>query len=261
MTLDPYLLKRYPKWHPKRLRFTAKCWLADRYSRKHFDEYAIPFVDPWGASQSIPAASWSDTQVTPLQSTYLLRALQAAEAVPGCVVEVGSWRGVTTRYLASATESLVVGIDPFIGPLNEVNLRKFEERTASLPNVKLRRQTFGEAIRGWADGFARFVFIDAAHDYANVSHDLGAAQLITAPGAIIALHDTDDAACAGCRRAVYEQLERFELIVHIPNLVVLRRPTSSLSVAPVLELKPTTQFLSEHDTNSTRLSAVPSSAT
>jgi hypothetical protein len=226
VTIDPYLLKRYPKWHLKRVIFTAWCQLSERYSHSFFEEYKIPFVDPWGASNSVPDASWDDTQVTPTQSTYLLRALRLADATEGCVVEVGSWRGVTTQYLAAATDSKVVGIDPFIGPLNEVNLRSFQERTATLPNVKLRRQTFGEAVRSWDEGLARFIFIDAAHDYTNVFHDLAAAQRITSSGAVIALHDTDDPNCAGCRRAVYEQLEKFELVVHIPNLVILRRPSA-----------------------------------
>ncbi|MGD0013051.1 MAG: hypothetical protein ABSD56_01295 [Bryobacteraceae bacterium] len=46
---------------------------------------------------------------------------------------------------------------------------------------------------------------------------------LASAGAIIAVHDTDNRAFAGCRRAVYEQLERFELIAHVPDLVLLRR--------------------------------------
>jgi predicted O-methyltransferase YrrM len=223
MTIDPYVVKKLPKWHAKRLAFTVWCRLADQYSRVFFEEHEIPFVNHCGRA-SVPEASWEDTQVTPEQAGLLLEAMRSVDEAEGCVVEVGSWRGVTTRYLATATDSKVVAIDPFLGPLNEVNLRFFEKRTTGLPNVKLRRQTFGEAVRTWDEGGARFIFIDAAHDYANVRHDLAAAGRIANPGAIVALHDTDDRNCAGCRRAVYEQLERFELVTHIPNLVIMRRP-------------------------------------
>jgi len=102
-------------------------------------------------------------------------------------------------------------------------LRCFSDRTGHLSNVTLRRQTFGEAVRNWTAGPARFIFIDAAHDYVNVRHDLSAAIGITRPGSIVAMHDVDDRDCAGCRRAAYEQLERFELITHIPNLAIMRR--------------------------------------
>jgi hypothetical protein len=217
MTLDPYLIKRVPKWHWKRLTFTAWAKLSDLHSRLFFQEYEIPMIDRVGEPGAAPDACWDETQVTPQQ------ALALADNCGECVVEVGAWRGVTTEYLAAATDSPVVAIDPFIGSANETNLRRFMERTAALGNVTLRRETFGQAVRNWNLGPARFIFIDAAHDYVNVSHDLAAAMRITKPGAILALHDVDDRRYAGCRRAVYERLERFELIAHIPNLVIVRR--------------------------------------
>jgi predicted O-methyltransferase YrrM len=221
--IDPFLIKRLPKWHFKRLLYTASARMAESYSRFYFDEFEIPFVDCIGKPAEVPEASWEDTQVTPQQASYLLKALEMADNSGQCIVEVGSWRGVTTEYLAKATNAPLVAIDPFIGPRNEVNLRRFTDRIAQLSNVTLRRQTFGEAVRSWSAGPARFVFIDAAHDYFNVRHDLSAAIGITRPGSIVAMHDVDDRNCAGCRRALYEQLERFELITHIANLAILRR--------------------------------------
>jgi predicted O-methyltransferase YrrM len=223
MKIDPYLIKRLPKWHFKRVVYTASARLSESYSRFFFDEYELPFVDCIGNPTGAPDACWEDTQVTPQQASYLLKALELAGRSGGCVVEVGSWRGVTTEYLARATDAPLVAIDPFIGPRNEVNLQRFTERIGHLSNVTLRRQTFGEAVRTWNAGPARFIFIDAAHDYFNVRHDLSAAIGITRPGSIVALHDVDDRNCAGCRRAVYEQLERFQLLTHIANLAILRR--------------------------------------
>jgi len=222
MQIDPYYIKRLARGHPKRLAYTLWARAADLYSWLFFDEYQIPWKDLEGTLPRAPEADWLDTQVQPIQAAYLIWALQATDAMDGCVVEVGSWRGVTTCYLARSTNARVIAIDPFIGDANETNLRMFQSRTEGNPNVHLIRQPFGAAVRGWKHGAAKFVFVDAAHDYANVAHDLGLAHYITSAGGIIALHDTDDAAFPGCRRAVYERLDRFGLVAHIANLILLR---------------------------------------
>jgi hypothetical protein len=41
---------------------------------------------------------------------------------------------------------------------------------------------------------------------------------------VIAVHDTDSLEFAGCRRAVYEVVEEYELLAHLDNLVILRVP-------------------------------------
>ncbi|MGD0015295.1 MAG: class I SAM-dependent methyltransferase, partial [Bryobacteraceae bacterium] len=171
MTIDPYLIKRLPRRHPKRLAYTAWARLVELHSRCFFDEYAIPMVGQPGIPEA-PATDWADTQVKPEHASYLLWALHLTSAVGGCVVEVGSWRGVTTAYLAAATDSVVVAVDPYIGDKNEVNLRTFQERTKASRNVILYRLPFGEAVRRWDAGPARLIFVDAVHDYVNVRHDL-----------------------------------------------------------------------------------------
>jgi predicted O-methyltransferase YrrM len=222
MRIDPYYIKRLAKGHPKRLLWTAWARSADFYSHFLFDEYQIPWKDVKSTLPQVPEADWRDTQVQPVQAAYLLWALQAADGMEGCVVEVGSWRGVTTSYLAQATKAPVIAIDPFIGDANETNLHVFQSRTEGYQNVSLIRQPFGAAVREWKHGAVKFVFVDAAHDYANVAHDLALAHWMTSAGGIIALHDTDDAAFPGCRRAVYERLDAFGLVAHIANLVVLQ---------------------------------------
>ncbi|MFB1490755.1 MULTISPECIES: class I SAM-dependent methyltransferase [unclassified Thiocapsa] len=221
MLIDPYFIKRLPKWHHRRLLYTLSARLQERYSAYYFEEYALP-LKTRDALPPPPDARWGETQVEPEQARYLLAALQESESHGGCVVEVGAWRGETTAWMAANTKRPVVAIDPWIGDRNEVNYRAFLARTAHLDNVFAERKPFGQAIREWSHGKASFAFIDAAHDYVNVAHDLAAVQRIMVPGGIMAFHDTDNVAFAGCRRALYEKVELFEVVAHITNLVILR---------------------------------------
>ena len=221
MLIDPYMIKRLPKYHPKRLIYTGWARWSDYSSRCFFEEYELPrklLID----SPEAPPACWDETQVMPIQARYLLWALSETASIDGCVVEVGSWRGVTTSVVAGQTSATVIAIDPWIGSLAEPNFTAFLSRTKSLANVVHERKAFGRAVREWSHGPIRFIFIDAAHDYANVSHDIAAARRLVMPGGMIALHDTDNVAFPGCRRAVYEVAEQFELAAHIDNLTIFK---------------------------------------
>jgi predicted O-methyltransferase YrrM len=221
MKIDPYFIKRLPKFHHKRLLYTLNARLQERFSRYFFEEYALP-IKTLESLPSAPSAQWSETQVEPEQARYLMHMLQRTEHQPGCVVEVGCWRGATTEWMAASTKRTVVAIDPWIGDQNDTNYQAFKSRTVNRHNVLVERKTFGEAIREWNHGPVSFAFIDAAHDYVNVSHDLAAVQQIMAPEGIMAFHDTDNIRFAGCRRALFNEIERFDLIAHVPNLSILR---------------------------------------
>lgn len=223
MNIDPFLIKRLPKYHPKRLAYTLRARVMEWQARLFFDEYASPLLEI-GELPPRPEASWSETQVSAVQATYLLWGLGVTQWIDGVVVEVGAWRGVTTEYLAKATTKEVLAIDPYIGDANEENYRRFCERTSMLSNVRCIRKPFGDAIRNWHWGSVAFIFIDAAHDYVNVSHDLAAVRPLLCHQGIVALHDTDYKAFSGCRRAVYEAIGDFRLLAHIDNLVLLRGP-------------------------------------
>jgi hypothetical protein len=111
MTIGPYLIKRLPKHHLKRVVYALWARLADRYSRVFFEEYALP-EKLISELPLAPEADWNETQVNPEQARYLLWGLRCTESLPGCIVEVGSWRGVTTAYLAGNTTATVIAIDP-----------------------------------------------------------------------------------------------------------------------------------------------------
>lgn len=223
MNIDPYHIKRLRKSHPKRLAYTLYARATEWQSRLFFEEYVLPLIRI-EALPPAPVASWSETQVSPEQASYLLWGLHAAQRVHGVVVEVGAWRGVTTAYLAIATKKEIIAIDPYIGDANEENYKRFCERTSMLTNVNCIREPFGQAIRNWRWGSIAFIFIDAAHDYVNVSHDLAATRPLLSRQGIVALHDTDNKVFSGCRRAVHEAIGDFHLLAHIDNLVLLRGP-------------------------------------
>lgn len=138
------------------------------------------------------------------------------------VVEVGCYRGGTTKCLARATNRTVAAVDPYIGYGGaEAEFAKFQEKTAGLPNVVRERMTSGAASRSWRDGPVSLIFIDAVHDYANTAFDIEARSTRLVPGGVLALHDTDQLCFVGTRRAAFEALGRSTLLAHPENLTLL----------------------------------------
>ncbi|WP_017719600.1 hypothetical protein [Kamptonema formosum] len=115
MKTDPFAIKQYYKWHLKRLAFTAKARLIEWEARRNFQKYALPEkVIP--NLPSAPDADYSNTAVTPVQMQHLLHALSATEHLKDTVVvEVGCYRGVTTKILANSTSRKVIAVAPYIG--------------------------------------------------------------------------------------------------------------------------------------------------
>jgi hypothetical protein len=102
----------------------------------------------------------------------------------GKLVEVGVWRGKTTvAILAGRTARLSVDcVDTFMGSeehqdtLKGASTRGDFEKTLSdrnmLNDVTVLQMTSEEASKTYADNSLDAVFIDAAHDYANVKLDI-----------------------------------------------------------------------------------------
>jgi predicted O-methyltransferase YrrM len=178
----------------------------------------------WDGLPETPQVEWDDTSVTREQMKHLLKALSMAEgSVEGVVVEVGSYRGETTRCLANATKRKVIAVDPYQGYGGaEHDFERFRSKVGGLGNVLHERKTSGEASRGWSHGPACFVFIDAVHDYDNTSFDVEAWLPKLRPGGLLALHDVDQSIFAGTRRAAFELSRRLELAAHPDNLAIYR---------------------------------------
>jgi len=222
MPADPHVIKQLPRLSPRRILFGLWRRAKEAYARKNFYRFALPMRMLAGVAPP-PEADWSETQVQPEQAAVLLAGLRATAGVDGCVVEIGAWRGVTTRNLAlAAGQSPVIAIDWWRREKGDKNFAAFLRRTGDLSNVQHLRSTSGAAAKAWSRGAIRFIFIDAAHDYANVAHDIAAWRQHVAPGAILAMHDCDERGFAGCRLAIHEVADQFELFAHVPGLALLR---------------------------------------
>lgn len=221
---DPFIVKKYSKWNPKRVLPTLYARLIDYISQLRYSQYALP-TRRLSELPKAPEADWHDTSVTPKQMRYLLRGCEYTST--GACIEVGSYRGVTTRCLGQRSHPRsYYAVDPYIGYGGvEEDRRLFLERTAHLSNVTHLEKTSGEAAREWMEERGievSFVFVDAIHNYWNTRYDLREWGKLLSSGGILAAHDTDQKRFAGTRRAVYEQVdEGYSLFSHIENLTLL----------------------------------------
>ncbi len=225
MVIDPFSLKSLSYYHPRRALYTAWFRYQDWKARRRYERYAIPLKPP--PDRAALAQPVGDTAVTPEQYQCLSAALWTTEHLASTsVVEVGAYRGVTTRFLAAHTARPVIAVDPFIGYGGNLDdLAAFREATAGLPNFTHMRQTSGQSAADWPGGRTiGLLFIDAVHDYANTRFDITAWLPVVAAGGIIALHDVDQRGFAGTRRAAFELLSRYPLFAHVDNLAAFQVP-------------------------------------
>jgi predicted O-methyltransferase YrrM len=135
--------------------------------------------------------------------------LLAFGGLAGDVIEIGSWQGKATAYLAQACadtrNGLVHAIDTFLGnPGHEKNyyvngtLANLEQNfRANIESVGLTDHVITHAstseaaidsVRAATQG-ARLLFIDGEHTYDAVSRDLALYAELVVPGGVIVLDD------------------------------------------------------------------------
>ena len=212
---NPFAIKEYSKWSARRIAFTAKARLIEQESKWNFEKYALP-EKILANLPDAPNANYKDTDVTPRQMQYLLEAVNITEQLQDTViVEVGCYRGITTKILAQATSRQVIAVDPYIGyGGSQLDLNYFQNNIADLPNVIHKRTTSGEAFSNWKYGSASLVFIDAVHDYVNTAFDIEIWSSLIVRNGILAMHDTDLHRFAGTRKAAFEAQRNKKLFAH-----------------------------------------------
>lgn len=225
MITDPFAIKKFPKYHPKRLVFTAKARYREIESKLNFDKYALPYKELSNLPILPPTIKWKNTDVTPLQMQHLVKAVSDTDKMTDSViVEVGCYRGVTTSIMANSTCRKVIAVDPYIGyGGSDEDFSIFCQNTKHLSNVVHERVTSGEAFRHWHHGPVSLVFIDAVHDYVNTIFDIASWSSLLVPGGILAAHDVDLRRFAGTRRAAFEFSHFNTLIGHPENLAIFRK--------------------------------------
>jgi hypothetical protein len=222
---DPFSLKHYPKWDPRRLLPTIRWRLIDLEARVNFPRYLLPFKQ-LSPLPPVEGYDGGNTAVTELQERYLLAAVRATEEmIRTVIVEVGSYRGATTKLFALATRRQVIAVDPFSGyGASNDDYRIFRAETSRLGNVVHLRATSGQALREWAFGPIGLLFIDSVHDWANTWFDLVEWSPHVTLGGLVALHDTDSRRFAGTRKAACRFASSCELFAHTEDLTIFRMP-------------------------------------
>ena len=223
--MDPFSLKRFSRWNPRRLFATLRFRYHDWRARLLFAHFALPKLEPEPDSEATAAEAPTDTGVSAQQYSVLKVCLQKTEHLREPCVEIGSFRGATTRFLACHSARNVIAVDPFFGWGGwETDMAEFLRKTRDLPNVTHVRLTSGNAAL--KVNSASLVFVDAVHDYANVRFDLATYAQKLVDGGIVALHDADNINFAGARLAIHEfsrSYPEFSLLFHVHDLVAFRR--------------------------------------
>jgi predicted O-methyltransferase YrrM len=126
-----------------------------------------------------------------------------AEQAATCktIVEIGSWKGRSTRALADNTPGTVYAVDTWAGSDGLAELLKdkpegwvkgeFLKNMAGLQNVEAVQMTSMEAAALFQGQGRRFdmVFIDGDHSYESVKADITAWRALLVEGGLISGHD------------------------------------------------------------------------
>jgi predicted O-methyltransferase YrrM len=140
--------------------------------------------------------------MVPLRRGTFLYLVAYASAVKGDIVEVGSWQGRSTLFLAQAcadtNNGVVHAIDTFQGSPStgnrypkgrvlEAGFRENIERAGLAEHVVLHPKRSADA-RAEIQGPLRMLFIDGEHTYEAVRADLAFVDLLAA-GGVVAFDD------------------------------------------------------------------------
>ena len=122
----------------------------------------------------------------------------------GNIVEIGAWKGRSTRAMADNTTATIHAVDTWSGTPEDPHMRELAgkpedwlieqfrtnigaEHLATL-HVRVCRGSSLDHARS-AIGLFNMIFIDAAHDYQAVKDDILAWRPLLAPGGLLCGHD------------------------------------------------------------------------
>lgn len=161
-------------------------------------------IDSW--VYSIPG--W----LTAHEGQFLYSSAKAVRELQGDVVEIGSFQGKSTIFLAKASTK-VVSIDPHEGNVSGGILSptykafiKHLTRAGIRKNVRDVISTSKEAVKKWNKPIS-YLFIDGLHDEAHAREDYELWSPYVVDGGIVAMHD---AFCGweGARNVAMEHIVR-----------------------------------------------------
>jgi predicted O-methyltransferase YrrM len=150
-----------------------------------------------------------------------LRWLADQARTAALVVEVGAWKGRSTRALADHCPGVVYAVDSWSGPtltdagaVHPLLTEVYQEFVAHLGDrmalgrviaVREPSQVALPRLRMELGAVADLVFLDGDHRYVAVAADIAAALTLLRPGGLLCGHDFTNAAWPGVARAVRER--------------------------------------------------------
>jgi predicted O-methyltransferase YrrM len=166
---------------------------------------------------------------------------------PGRIVEIGSFKGQSTCWMAKALQladsnEKIVAIDPHINVHNHNIVPDYKEDSsfdAFLNNLKNCgvsqyvepvKQKSEEAVKGWKQPI-KLLFVDGSHVYEDVILDLQLWEPWLMEGGIVVMHDTKP---FGPRVAVYKAMDdyivkskRFKELLQLANMACFTKIKSA----------------------------------
>jgi predicted O-methyltransferase YrrM len=144
----------------------------------------------------------TDGWLTPGEGTFLYMAAQSCTG-NGDIVEIGSWKGLSTTFIAKGSKAgknvKVYAIDPHTGSPEHKekypNIDTYEEFKTNLHDLDVDdivipiKATSAEVAADWNKPI-ELIFIDGAHEYKQVKQDFDVWYPYLIEGGMIALHDT-----------------------------------------------------------------------
>lgn len=244
--LDPAQVSRRSRLDPVRCYLSLRrmvephwyrsLWQKDPWAAFETRQHALPEIDcsedelrRLSDLEAVPSA------VTDAQLQVLYWLAREASAT-GDIVEIGSDQGKSTIALswgsaANQNPCNVNAVDPFPGGELMESDRRVELFRSNLVRFTAGRvvlhQVFSGEYRHERSEPVRLLFVDAAHDYLNSSHDFLAWRELIAPEGFIAAHDVDNYEHGpGTRKAFFDCVlkdPRFQLVYHVDNFAVAQR--------------------------------------
>lgn len=167
-----------------------------------------------------------------------LHALARLGSERGAIVEIGSWKGKSTIWLAEGSRAgsgaMVYAVDPHVGGPDQEQLGIRNAKTEAEFRENLRRAGVDslvvpvvrpsmDAVRDWS-GPIGFLWIDGDHRYESVRDDFLFWEPHVVEGGIIAFHDTYS--WEGVRRVVDEivlRREGLQVLGQLDGILAVRK--------------------------------------
>jgi len=174
-----------------------------------------------------------DGWLGPNEGRLLYRLAGAADR-RGAIVEIGSWHGRSTIWLAAGAlagrQARVVAVDPHVGTSlrhagasTEAALRENLAKAGVEDHVEVVVSSSEEAAAGWS-GPVSLLWIDGDHARESAARDLDLWEPHLRDDAVVAFHDTF--VCSGPEQVVRERLirtRRYTAFQHAETTTAARR--------------------------------------